>query len=54
MEVFLVDAFTDVPFSGNPTMICIVTPRYSSILDSNYMQKIATELNLSETVFVST
>ncbi|PWV83238.1 PhzF family phenazine biosynthesis protein [Halomonas sp. A11-A] len=45
---YLLDVFTDRAFSGNPLA---VFPR-SDELDSNKMQAIANELNLSETVFV--
>lgn len=43
-----VDAFTDVPFKGNPAAVCIMhDPLYAS-----QMQAIALEMNLSETAFV--
>jgi len=45
---YLLDVFTDRAFSGNPLA---VFPQ-SDELDSNKMQAIANELNLSETVFV--
>lgn len=49
MKTFVVDSFTDSPFSGNPAGVCIVeTP-----LDETLMLKIAQELGLSETAFVA-
>ncbi|MCL2201879.1 MAG: PhzF family phenazine biosynthesis protein, partial [Oscillospiraceae bacterium] len=48
MKYFVVDAFTDEPFRGNPAGVCIMD-RY---LDAETMQKIASENNLSETAFV--
>jgi PhzF family phenazine biosynthesis protein len=48
VSIFQVDAFTDVPFKGNPAGVCIIdTP-----LDKTTMQNIAMEMNLSETAFV--
>ena len=43
-----VDAFTAEPFRGNPAAVCIMeTPA-----DSEWMQAVAREMNLSETAFV--
>jgi PhzF family phenazine biosynthesis protein len=48
LKIFQVDAFTDNLFSGNPAAVCIlVEPR-----DEIWMQKVAREMNLSETAFV--
>lgn len=45
--IFQVDAFSDAPFSGNPAAVCLLaSPR-----DKDWMQKVATEMNLSETAF---
>ena len=44
-----VDAFTDVPFGGNPAGV--VTNAEG--LDEGQMQKVAREMNLSETAFVT-
>ncbi len=47
--IFQVDAFTDRAFAGNPAAVCILTsPR-----DEVWMQKMAQEMNLSETAFLS-
>tara|TARA_Y100000590_G_scaffold438881_1_gene562214 strand:+ start:8831 stop:9712 length:882 start_codon:yes stop_codon:yes gene_type:complete len=43
-----VDAFTEIPYQGNPAAVCLV----DSPLSSNVMQMIASELNLSETAFI--
>jgi len=48
MKLYQVDAFTDQVFHGNPAAVCIVEEE----LDSNKMQQIAMEMNLSETAFV--
>lgn len=49
MELFQVDAFTHVPFRGNPAGVCISAEPLSDTL----MQQIAAEMNLAETAFVS-
>lgn len=46
--LFLVDAFTDTPFHGNPAAVCI----RSTEPDPGWMQNVAAEMNLSETAFV--
>ncbi|MEW6546829.1 MAG: PhzF family phenazine biosynthesis protein [Bacillota bacterium] len=48
IEVWQVDAFTSVPFGGNPAA---VVPDARGLHD-DLMQKIAREMNLSETAFV--
>jgi hypothetical protein len=48
VEIYQVDAFTDVHFGGNPAG---VVPRAEG-LSADLMQKIAREMNLSETAFV--
>lgn len=47
MKCYIVDAFTDVLFKGNPAAVCIVDQWPSEAL----MQAIARENNLSETAF---
>jgi PhzF family phenazine biosynthesis protein len=43
-----VDAFTAVPFGGNPAAVCVLdAPR-----DAGWMQNVAREMNLSETAFL--
>jgi PhzF family phenazine biosynthesis protein len=46
--IWQVDAFTDEPFRGNPAAVCILDePR-----PDDWMQRVALEMNLSETAFV--
>ena len=47
MKQYIVDAFTDKPFHGNPAAVC-VTERW---LSDETMQAIAAENNLAETAF---
>lgn len=47
MKQYIVDAFTDQIFSGNPAAICIL----SKWIDEKIMQAITIENNLSETAF---
>jgi PhzF family phenazine biosynthesis protein len=48
MKLFLVDAFTDRPFAGNPAAVCLPDGER----DPAWMQAVAAEMNLSETAFV--
>ena len=48
MKYFMVDAFTDRLFGGNPAGVCLL----EKPIDAAIMQKIAYENNLSETAFV--
>ena len=47
-RLFHVDAFTQFPFSGNPAAVCILP----SPADETWMQRVASEINLSETAFI--
>ena len=47
MKQYVVDAFTDKVFAGNPAAVCVM----DKWLDDELMQKIAIENNLSETAF---
>lgn len=49
MKTFIIDSFTDKPFKGNPAGVCFV----ESPLSDETMLRIARELNLSETAFIS-
>jgi PhzF family phenazine biosynthesis protein len=49
MKVFIIDAFTDNAFKGNPAGVCLL----ESEITVETMQAIANELNLSETAFLS-
>jgi predicted PhzF superfamily epimerase YddE/YHI9 len=48
LQLTVVDAFTDQPFSGNPAAVAVV----DSFPDNQRMQAVAGEMNLSETAFV--
>ena len=48
MKQYIVDAFTDKIFSGNPAAVCVL----DSFPSEEIMQNIAAENNLSETAFV--
>lgn len=47
MKQYIVDAFTDKPFSGNPAAVCIL----DRPLSEETMQALAAENNLAETAF---
>ena len=47
--LYIVDAFTNVRFAGNPAAICLLTDR----ADAFWMQNVAAEMNLSETAFLN-
>lgn len=48
LSIYHVDAFTDTVFAGNPAGVCILQePRGEA-----WMQKVAQEMNLSETAFL--
>lgn len=48
MRLWQVDAFTAEPFAGNPAAVCLLDgPR-----DDRWMQRVAAEMNLSETAFL--
>lgn len=49
MRTFIIDAFTDQPFKGNPAGVCLV----EQAISVETMQAIAAELNLSETAFLT-
>ena len=47
VQLSVVDAFTAVPFAGNPAGVCLTDSS-----DAAWMQAVAAEMNLSETAFV--
>ncbi|WP_338555513.1 PhzF family phenazine biosynthesis protein [Paenibacillus sp. KS-LC4] len=49
VPIYIVDAFTDKAFGGNPAAICLL----EALSDEGWMQKVAGEMNLSETAFVA-
>lgn len=48
IPIFQIDAFTNEPFKGNPAAVCLLSEEMPEI----WMQKIAAEMNLSETAFL--
>ncbi len=48
MKQYIVDAFTNEPFKGNPAAVCIMDKWPLE----DFMMKLASENNLSETAFV--
>lgn len=49
LPLYIIDAFADRPFAGNPAAVCLLDrPR-----DEDWMQALAGEMNLSETAFVA-
>lgn len=48
VQLHVVDAFTNRPFSGNPAAVCVFNEHCSD----TWMQLVAAEMNLSETAFV--
>jgi predicted PhzF superfamily epimerase YddE/YHI9 len=46
--LFQVDAFTAEPFAGNPAAVCLL----EDDADPGWMQRVAAEMNLSETAFL--
>jgi PhzF family phenazine biosynthesis protein len=47
-KIYQVDSFTSEPFAGNPAGVCIL----DAAINEDRMQKIAAEMNLSETAFL--
>src|SRR2546423_454765 len=48
LPLFQVDAFTDAPFAGNPAAVCVLP----EAREAEWMQRVAAEMNLSETAFL--
>jgi PhzF family phenazine biosynthesis protein len=48
VRLFLIDAFTDGPFTGNPAGVCLPEQE----VEATWMQAVAAELNQAETAFV--
>lgn len=49
IDLWLIDAFTDTPFSGNPAGVCLLTQPRPDI----WMQGVAREMNQAETAFLT-
>ena len=47
-KIFIADAFTSAPFSGNPAAVCILEEDKTD----KWLSDVAAEMNLSETAFV--
>jgi PhzF family phenazine biosynthesis protein len=50
LPIVTVDAFTDARFSGNPAAVVVLPPGKGE--EAEWMQKVAREMNLSETAFL--
>ena len=48
----VIDAFTDVPFGGNPAAVCLL-PAAEPWPSDAWLQNVAREMNLSETAFLT-
>ena len=48
IRIVTVDAFTNVPFSGNPAAVCVMPNARSD----EWLRNVAREMNLSETAFL--
>lgn len=48
IPIVQIDAFSDRPFSGNPAAVCLLP----EAKQDSWMQKVAAEMNLSETAFL--
>jgi PhzF family phenazine biosynthesis protein len=48
LPITVVDAFTDTPFAGNPAAVCLLDRPQPE----GWLQKVAREMNLSETAFL--
>lgn len=52
LQIFQVDAFADKPFTGNPAAVCLIEGNHQEKYNTQWMQSLAAEMNLSETAFV--
>ena len=48
LPLYIVDAFTEKPFAGNPAAVCLLDRAREDL----WMQALAAEMNLSETAFL--
>lgn len=49
ISYYMVDAFTKVPFKGNPAGVCLLKEK----IEDETLQQVAFEMNLAETAFIS-
>ncbi|MEJ2609404.1 MAG: PhzF family phenazine biosynthesis protein [Candidatus Thiodiazotropha sp.] len=47
-QIYIVDAFTNQPYQGNPAAVCLL----EGAAETTWMQAVATEMNLSDTAFL--
>ena len=52
LPLYQVDAFADGPFTGNPAAVCVLDANAAQGDDAAWMQRVAEEMNLSETAFI--
>lgn len=50
--IYIVDAFTSEAFKGNPAAVCLL-PAGEAAQPAEWMQRVAAEMNLSETAFLA-
>ena len=48
IPLYQIDAFTSAPFAGNPAAVCLLP----AAREAGWMQRVAQEMNLSETAFL--
>ena len=48
IKTYIIDAFTNKPFAGNPAGVCLL----ETVIEASLMQAIANELHFSETAFL--
>jgi len=48
MKIYIIDAFTDKPYGGNPAAVCLL----ETGKPDGWLQNVASEMNLSETAFL--
>jgi PhzF family phenazine biosynthesis protein len=51
IPIYTIDAFTAEPFKGNPAAVCLLDRSHPND-QADWMQRVAAEMNLSETAFV--
>ncbi|XP_025094841.1 phenazine biosynthesis-like domain-containing protein 1 [Pomacea canaliculata] len=50
LKLYTVDAFSSIPFSGNPAAVCLLP--LDRVISDKTLQDIAAEMNLSETAYI--
>ena len=48
IKIYKVDAFTSIPYQGNPAAICVL----DNPVEDQWMQAVASEMNLAETAYL--